>query len=223
MKKALSVCAVLAVPAVVIIGAAAFQDRYYSLISVLAAVLTCVPFFLSFERGSRPTRRIVMLAVMVALSVAGRFVFAPIPFFKPVTAMVIISALFFGSEFGFLTGALSALVSNMYFGQGPWTPFQMFAWGLIGFIAGLMSDPLKRSRILLAVYSAISGVVFSLIMDVWTTLWADGSFNLSRFTASVVSSLPIMLIYIVSNTIFVLALFPLFNKKIERLKLKYGI
>lgn len=122
-----------------------------------------------------------MLAVMTALSVAGRFIFAPIPFFKPVTAMVVIAGMYFGAEFGFLTGALSAVISNFYFGQGAWTPFQMFSWGIIGFIAGILSSRLIRSKIILVIYGALAGVVYSLIMDIWTVLWMDGMFNPARF------------------------------------------
>ena len=106
----------------------------------------CVFHFISFEKGKNDARRIVIIAVMTALSVAGRFVFAPIPFFKPVTAIVIITAIYLGSEAGFITGAFSAVVSNFYFGQGPWTPFQMLAWGLIGFLAACLLKNLLRVR-----------------------------------------------------------------------------
>ena len=83
---------------------------------------------------------------MVALSVTGRF----IPFFKPVTALTVLTAVYLGGEAGFLCGALSAVISNFWFGQGPWTPFQMLAWGMIGLFAGLLASPLKRSRIRLS-------------------------------------------------------------------------
>ena len=224
MKKIIKyLVLLLLIPLTVAIGAVLLHDRQYAIVSLIIVLLTCVPFLISFERGRHPARRVVLLAVMVSLSVAGRFIFAPVPFFKPVTAMVVISAICFGSEFGFMTGALSAIVSNMYFGQGPWTPFQMFAWGLIGFFAGILSNPIKRNRLFLILYSAVSGVVYSLIMDIWTTLWADGAFNPDRFFASVVTSLPVMAVYVVSNVLFIIVLFPLFNKRIERLKDKYGV
>lgn len=211
------------IPVVILLGAVLFQDKQYALISLLVTVLAILMFFFSFERREHNTRRIVLLAVMTALSVAGRFIFAPIPFFKPVTAIVIIAAVYFGSEFGFMVGAFSAVISNFYFGQGPWTPFQMFSWGLIGFIAGLLSNPILRSKIVLIIYSAISGVLYSLLMDIWTVLWADAAFNAPRYIAAVATSLPIMLQYIVSNVIFVLVLMPLIGTKIERLKTKYEI
>ena len=211
------------IPLLIVGGVMIFGNSSYSVISMLIAVIGCVPFFLTFEKRENNTRKTVILAVMTALSVAGRFIFAPLPFFKPVTAMVIISAMYFGSEFGFMVGSLSAVISNFYFGQGPWTPFQMFCWGIIGFLAGILSNRLLRSKIMLVLYGVFSGVVYSLIMDVWTTLWADGAFNISRFIASVSASLPIIGIYIVSNVIFLLFLVPLFSKKIIRIKTKYGL
>ncbi len=210
------------IPALVIAGALVYPERSYAIVSLAVALLACVPFFISFEKTSS-TRRLVMLAVMTALSVAGRFIFAPIPFFKPVTAMVVIAGMYFGAEFGFLTGALSAVISNFYFGQGAWTPFQMFSWGIIGFFAGLLSSQLVRSKIILIIYGALAGVIYSLIMDIWTVLWMDGMFNPARFSAAVITALPVTLKYVISNMIFLIILAPLFGKKIERLKQKYGI
>lgn len=223
MRKALIyIVPLLLIPAAVITGAV-IGDRSYAAVSAIVALLSCVPFFLGFESKKHSSRRLVILAVMTALSVAGRFIFAPVPFFKPVTAIVIISAVYFGGEFGFLTGALSAVLSNFYFGQGPWTPFQMLAWGLIGFIAGLLADPLKRSKLALIIYAVISGFLYSAVMDVWTTMWADGGFNLNRFLALTATSLPITAVYIVSNIIFLLVLMKVIGVKIERLITKYEI
>ena len=211
------------IPLTVVLGTVLFGSKAFVWLIVLTALLSCVPFFLSFE-SEKNTRKVVLLAVMVALSVAGRFVFAPVQFFKPVAAMVILSGMYFGAEFGFLTGALSAVVSDFYFGQGPWTPFQMFSWGLIGLIAGLLCNPLIKNKLVLILYGAFSGILFSLIMDVWTALSIDGGeFNPARFIAAVGTSLPIIAIYAVSNVIFLLILSPLFKKKIERIKVKYGI
>lgn len=212
----------LLIPLLVISGALIYPERNFAVISCALVILACVPFFLSFER-KKTTRRVVLLSVMTALSVAGRFIFAPIPFFKPVTAIVVISGMYFGAEFGFLTGALSAVISNFYFGHGAWTPFQMFSWGIIGFIAGLLSDQLIRSKFLLVIYGTFAGVLYSLIMDVWTVMWMDGYFNIDRFFGAIITALPVTAQYIVSNIIFLLILAPLFGKKIERLKIKYGI
>lgn len=211
------------VPLVVYLGAKIFNEKQYAWISLCVAILACVPFFIRFESRDNDVRRLVLIAVMVALSVVGRFVFAPVPGFKPVTAMVAVTAMYFGSEAGFMTGALTAVISNFYFGQGPWTPFQMFAWGIIGFIIGLIAEPLKRSTFLLVLSGIIAGVAFSLLMDVWSTLNADGTFNIMRYFSFVISSLQFMAIYAVSNVIFLLVLSKPIGKIFERVKVKYGM
>ena len=161
MKKRLSyIILCFVIPTVVLSGALIFKEKQYAWISLCVTVLSCVPFFLHFEHSENDVRRLTVIAVMVAISVIGRFIFAPIPGFKPVTATVVITAMYFGSEAGFMTGALSAVISNFYFGQGPWTPFQMFSWGIVGFIAGVAADPLKRSRIALVIYAVVSGVLY---------------------------------------------------------------
>ena len=150
----------LLVPAITVAGTIFFGENMYMWIALCAAVLSCIPFFLSFEKSEAPAIKTVTIAVMVAVSVISRIIFAPTPGFKPVTAITVFTAMYFGKEAGFMTGALSALVSNMFFGQGMWTPFQMIIWGLIGFVGGILASPLKRSKILLAGYGLISGIAF---------------------------------------------------------------
>ena len=99
----------------------------------------------------------------------------------------------------------------------------MFAWGLIGFLAGLLAKRLLESKVLLIIFGALSGVVFSFIMDVWTTLWADGTFNIARFIASITTAAPFTVVYMVSNVIFLLLLTKPIGRKLQRLKTKYGI
>ena len=164
-----------------------------------------------------------MLGVIIALSVAGRFLFSPLPFFKPVTAMTIICGIYLGKENGFVCGAMTALISNIYFGQGIWTPFQMFAWGIIGFLAGIIGKYLDNNKLFLSFYGLFSGVLFSLLMDLWTVLWWEGGFNVSRYLATVISGLPIMGVYMVSNVLFLLLLTKPIGKKLKRIKIKYGI
>ena len=141
-----------------------------------------------------------------------------LPFFKPVTAFVIIAGVAFGGEAGFLTGSLSAVLSNFYFGQGPWTPFQMLAWGIIGLLAGVFAKGLKKSRLLLYGFGALSGVLFSLLVDVWTALWTGIS-----YVAALLSALPVTAVYAVSNVVFLLVLARPVGEMLERVKTKYGL
>ena len=107
--------------------------------AVVFLAVSAVPFYLVFDKKRAQARDLVPIALMSALSIVGRAAFAivPLPNFKPVTAIVIITAVAFGPEAGYLTGALTGFLSNFLFGQGPWTPWQMFTWGMIGFLAGL--------------------------------------------------------------------------------------
>ncbi len=211
------------IPAVVIAGAMLLPEKRYAWISLCVALLACVPFFLHFERSTADVERLILIAVMTALPVLGRILFAPIPSFKPVTAMVVLTAMYFGPEAGFLTGALSAVISNFYFGQGPWTPFQMFAWGFVGFLGGLLAQPLKKNRIVLGVYGILAGVLYSFLMDIWTVLWIDGYFNFPRYFAAIVSAAPVTAIYAASNVLFLeLFSYPI-GKILGRVKTKYGL
>ncbi len=214
---------IVVVPLFVAVGSFVFCDRRYMLISTAVAIASCFVFYLSFEKNERGSHRLVILAVMTALSVVGRFVFAPVPFFKPVAAIVIICGMNMGCEAGFLCGSLSAFLSNFLFMQGPWTPFQMFIWGMIGFAAGLIREPLKKSRALLFAYGALSGIVYSAFMDIWTTVWFDGHFLFSRYIAAIAAALPITAVYVISNIVFLMLLSAPVSRKLERVNKKYGL
>lgn len=224
MKKRMGLCLCLVfIPLTVLAGALLLEQNRYDIVMLLVAVLSIVPFFLRFEHKRQNVRELVLVAVMTALSVAGRFLFAPVPGFKPVTAIVIITGLYLGWEAGYLCGSLTALVSNLYFGQGPWTPFQMAIWGLIGLFAALLAKQLCASRILLCIYGVFSGVAYSAFMDVWSTLWYDGYLNIARYLALLATALPFMAVYAVSNVVFLLMLTGPIGRKLTRIKTKYGL
>ena len=225
IRKAVGTAVLLfVIPLITCAGIWLFSDRKYTLVSLTVAFLSCVPFFLRFEKGKHGTRELTVIAVMTAISVIGRLAFYVVPGFKPVTAIVIIAGIAFGAEAGFLTGSLSALVSNLFFGQGPWTPFQMFLWGLIGFSAGIISRNKKRpNKIVLTILGVLGGIVFSLIMDIWTTLSATGTFTFRAYFLNVVSSLSFMAVYAASNVIFLFLLAPTLLDKTDRIRVKYNV
>ena len=207
------------IPVTVLAGAMAFAAKQYLLVSLLITIWTLLLFLTGFEKKKTGSRRMVIAAVMTALCIVGRF----IPFFKPITALTIITAVYLGGETGFLVGAMAALLSNFYFGQGPWTPFQMLAWGMIGLTAGYLGKALKRRKALLLIFGVLSGVMYSLTMDVWTVLWYDGGFNASLYRGAVLASLPHMALYGISNFAFLFICAKPFGEKLERVKLKYGV
>ena len=211
------------IPAAVALGVYVFDEKSYGFVSLVVVILAMVLFCAGFEKRTVGTRRIIVIAVMTALSILGRFVFAPIPGFKPITAMIVITAIWLGGESGFLVGVLTVLISNFYFGHGPWTPFQMFSFGMIGLLAGLFAKPLKKSRVALALYGVFAGVVFSCIMDVWSVLWYENGFQPQLYLGALLTAAPYMLSYAVSNVIFLLLLGRPFGEKLERIKIKYGV
>jgi len=217
------------VKSAIVIGVTLFNDRKYMLISVFIAILSCLPFFVAFEKGRHTGRELVVIAVMCAISVVGRIIFAPIPGFKPVSAVVIITGMALGAEAGFITGSMTALASNVFFGQGPWTPFQMFSWGIIGFLSGLIFFGRKKKSIFgLIAAGGLWGEVFllfigELIMDVWTTVSISGEFIMGEYILNITAAIPVTIEYAVSNVIFLIVLSKPFNEKLERIKLKYGI
>ncbi|MBQ3161177.1 MAG: ECF transporter S component [Oscillospiraceae bacterium] len=207
------------IPTLIIFGATVFEERRYLIVSTGVALFALLLFAAGYEKKPTGSRRMIIVAVMTALCITGRF----IPFFKPVTALTVITAIYLGGEAGFLVGAMSALLSNFYFGQGPWTPFQMLAWGMTGLIAGILAKPLKRYKWLLLVYGVLAGVLYSLVMDVWTVIWYDGSFRTELYLSALVTAIPHTVMYSVSNFIFLWFTAKPFGEKLERVKIKYGV
>ena len=212
MKRTISVLAAAGVAAAAVFGAVLSGGKGFWFATAAAAILCCVPFFLSFEKRAPSAGELVLVAVMTAFSAAGRFIFAPIPFFKPVTAIVIIAGKHFGAQAGFMTGAMSAIISNIWFGQGPWTPFQMLCWGLIGAAAGLAKNILDKPQAL-CLAGIIAGVGYSM----------NSAFSWGLWAAAVISALPVTGIYCGSNIIFLLVLNKPVGRRLERLKTKYGV
>lgn len=191
---------------------------------IMLAGISCLPYYYKYEKRRPQTRESVVLAVMTTLTVISRTMFAPLPGFKPVTAMVILCGMAFGKESGFLCGSLSAFLSNFAFGQGPWTSFQMIAWGAIGWTAGVFNRRgwLECHKTGLTVCGLIAGIFFSMLMDVWTVLAAGEGFQWFRYVAVLATSVPVTIEYCISNVIFLWILTPILMKKLNRVKYKYG-
>lgn len=189
-----------------------------------AAFILLIVFILVFAKASKrfPAVTVSLIAVMTALSAVSRIVFAPLSGFKPCTAVIIITGVTLGAPAGFICGALTALISNLYFGQGYWTFFQMLAWGIIGMLSGLFSAALRRRRAVLYIFAAFSGVLFSFIMDIYTVLFTSDEFTAARLAAVMLSSVPFSAVYVVSNIIFLAVLYKRLSFSIGRVMNKYG-
>ncbi|WP_430607834.1 hypothetical protein IGJ55_001375 [Enterococcus sp. AZ170] len=208
-----------------IIGLVLFQASQYQIISMLLVIAACLPIYYRYERKQINIKELVLIAILTALAVLGRFLFYMIPAVTPMTAIIIISGICLGAEVGFLVGSLSAITSNMLFGQGPWTPFQMFSWGLIGLVAGLpwMQTILKKSYLFLVLYGIAAGFFFSFFMDLWTVFSIDRFFFWQRYLALLLSAAPYTISYCFSNAFFSCLLFRSIQTKLQRILIKYDI
>ncbi|MDO4810981.1 MAG: ECF transporter S component [Eubacteriales bacterium] len=207
-------------------------DRKYYLSSLVIIVLTLSAFFLHFENRRPQAREMVVLAVMSALAVASRAVFAAIPHFKPMMGIVMLTGIAFGPEAGFLCGAVSGFVSNFIFGQGPWTPWQMFAYGVGGLLAGLFAQwgilkkvPARGSDFaVLGIFGFLSIVlIVGPLLDTSTLFMMVNTVNSTSAAAIYLSGLPVNLVHGVATLVtVVLAGRPLLEK-LQRIQIKYGM
>ena len=216
----------LLIPLTLFVGVYYFAGRKYYFISLLILFECMLPFFLIFEGRKPQARELVLIAVLVALNVAGRAAFFMLPEFKPVVAMTILAGVAFGGETGFLVGAMTMLVSNMLFSQGPWTPWQMFAMGIIGWLAGVLyrKGVLRRGRLSLCIFGVIcSTIVYGGIMNPASALMWAHTINWKIILSYYITGIPVDLVRAVATFIFLwLGAEPMLEK-LDRIKVKYGL
>ena len=285
----------LEIPALIIAPCALLLCAYLqieqsSIITLIFVILTLLIFFAGFESSKPALRQIMPTVVLAALASAGRILFAPIPDFKPVSAICIMAGAVFGKRCGFMVGALAALCSNFFFGQGPWTPWQMYAWGMIGYLAGILGqagifgetkvshttsgnnletattptalevnkinvqpqdkekvseqqlqdektspkqqaqskNPTVRrtfslSTLALISYGFLSGVFFGFILNSYYLVGFVIPVSWQGALAVYLSGLPFDIIHGIATVVFLLALFVPWKRKLERIKVKYGL
>ena len=224
--KLASVLSLLLVPLTIFIGIVYFGKKSYGVVSILVLLECMAPFALIFEGRKPKARELVLIAALCALAVAGRAALFMLPGFKPVAALVILSGVAFGGETGFLVGAMSMLTSNVLFGQGPWTPFQMFAMGLIGFLAGVSFQKglLRAGRAPLAIFGAVSVVlVYGGIMNPASAILYQPNLSLSVLKAYYLTGFPFDLVHAAATALFLWFGAEPMLEKLERVKRKYGL
>lgn len=213
-------------PATLLLGRL-LPGRSYYLTATLLVVYMVIPFFLAFEGKKPDAREMVLIAVMCALAVASRAVFFWLPNFKPIYAIIILSGIVFGPQAGFLVGAVSAFSSNFLFGQGPWTPWQMLAYGICGFIAGLCyhkKERLSKDPLSLGLFGFVV-VLFIVcpLLDTSTVVTSLTVFTPASVLAVYLTGLPMNLIQAACTMIFLMALSKPLLTKLQRIVTKYGI
>lgn len=228
MKKStvlslLAICVLI--PGTLFLGTR-LPGRAHYITSTLIIIETMLPFFFLFEKRKPQARELVTIAVMCALATVSRVAFAFLPSFKPITGIVMITGIAFGPEAGFLTGALSAFASNFFYSQGPWTPWQMMAYGIGGFVAGLLFSKrgLKNRPAVLAVFGFLMIVlVVGPLLDLCTVFTSLTTLSWEGAWLVFIRGFPLNVSHGVGCALTMLLFSRPLMEKLNRLKLKYGM
>jgi energy-coupling factor transport system substrate-specific component len=192
-------------------------------IVVLACVL--VAGFAWYERDKPPARVIALVATLAALAVVGRLAFAAIPNVKPTTDIVLFAGYALGAVPGFAVGAVTALVSNVFLSQGPWTPWQMVGWGAVGVAGALLARVLRNrepGRLVLAAVCGLAGFAFGAWMDLYQLTLAARQ-DLDTYLALSASSLPYNFAHAIGNVVFCLLIGPIFIRALRRYRRRFQV
>jgi len=178
-----------------------------------------------YERAKPTARMAAMVATLAGLAALGRVAFAPVPNVKPTTDIVVLAGYVLGGAPGFAIGATGALASNVIFGQGPWTPWQMAAWGLCGLLGAALGAATDRRvpRVALALFCGALGLLFGAIMDLSTFTTFAGGHTLGQYLAISSTSLPFNIAHAVGNVAFCLAFGPALVRALERFRARLHI
>src|SRR5690625_1018273 len=201
-----------------------FNYNAYLLLSFTIIALTMIPFYARFEIRKISSKEIVILAILAAIAAVSRVPFAPLPSVQPTSFVIMIAGLVFGAESGFIVGAVAAIVSNIFLGQGPWTPWQMYAWGMIGMTAGLLRNTWWMKQMWgKLIFGFVWGYLFGWFMNLWIIVSAIENFTWEFFISIYVASIYFDLAHGLSNVFFIL----LFSRSclliFHRFKLTYGL
>lgn len=207
-----------------------FGDRLpgkgYYLTGTLMTVFALVPFFLSFEHRKPQARELTVIAVLCAIAVASRLAFAWIPNFKPIFAVIMIAGFAFGQESGFLVGAVSAFASNLFFGQGLYTPWQMLAFGVAGLVAGLLRN--QKALLEKPWAMGLTGfftvfLVVGPLLDTCSVFLAANELNAKAVLGIYMAGVPVNLSQAVCTFLTLLLFGKPFLEKLDRIRVKYGM
>ena len=202
--------------------------RHYYIISILIIVAAMGIFAWSFEKRKPKTREIVTLSVLTGMAIVGRVIFFMTPQFKPCAAIIIITGIMLGKQSGFLCGCLTAFISDFFFGQGPWTPWQMIAFGLIGVLSAIVFSGKRQKhaekRVLISIYGFfVTFVLYGLILDTATVVMYTDKPRLSTFLATYGAGIFFNFVHGLSTFVFLMILSQEMFRKIKRIKVKFDM
>lgn len=223
IMRVLELPALCAVP-LVLVALLASDVRATAALTLLSVVLAIVLVLGSIELSRPALRQILPIVVCAAVAAAGRVIFAPFPDVKPVTAICIVAGAVLGRQGGFAVGALAALASNFFFGQGVWTPWQMYAWGLIGYMSALFAEKgLLSSKPRVLVWGFSAAILFGLIMDGMHIVGFVRPLTWQGSLAALAASLPLDALHGVATIAFLALIWEPWCRQLKRVLAKYAV
>jgi energy-coupling factor transport system substrate-specific component len=196
-------------------------SEYAAFLSFILLLLIIGVIFAKFEEASFSSKEVALIGILAAITAASRIPFAALPNIKPCTFLIIVTGLVFGSLAGAMVGSMTAAVSNMFFGQGPWTAWEMVAWAMVGIVAGYVGKKVKEEITVthIIMLGVVLGLAYNTLMDFssWITFYrADIDLLIPTFVAGI----PFGILHIVGNVVFaavlgkpVLMLFKRFKRR----------
>lgn len=212
----------LCVPPVALVWCALASVPYAGVLSFVVVIAACIAMLIVWETSAPTLDTILLSAVLGALAAAGRLVFAALPSVQPVTALCVLAGCMLGRRAGFMTGALAALVSNCFLGQGVWTPWQMYAWGLVGYIAGALFAKRQASTWAVVLFGALGSFVFGAVMNTWSLFGFVHPVTWQAALAVYGAGVVLDTVHAASTVAFLIVLYAPWQRKFERIRKKYA-
>ena len=193
--------------------------------SLVVLGLALVAGFAWYERSHPTARVLALVATLAALAALGRIAFAPLPNVKPTTDIVLLAGYALGGAPGFAVGAVAAFASNVFFGQGPWTPWQMCAWGGVGIGGALLARAAGRDlgRGALAAACALAGVGYGVVMNLHLWVTFSGDHSLAKLGATFGTSFAFDVAHVVGNVLFCLLFGPALVRALARYRQRFEV
>lgn len=194
----------------------------WQLASFLMLTAVLLGGFAWYERSRPPAQVVALVAALAALAIAGRIAFAAFPNVKPTTDIVVFAGYALGPAPGFAVGALAGFVSNFWFGQGPWTPWQMAGWGMCGMLgAALALGTRKAGRLSLAAVCGFAGIAYGVLLNFSVMATYGGDLSLERFLALEARAVPFDVAHVVGNIAFALLAGPAMVRMLARFRQRF--
>jgi energy-coupling factor transport system substrate-specific component len=182
-------------------------NEYAAFLSFILLLMIISIIFARFEEADLSSKEVALIGILAAITAASRIPFAALPNIKPCTFLIIVTGLVFGALAGAMVGSMTAAVSNLFFGQGPWTAWEMAAWAMVGIVAGYVGKRLKEEVTVthVVMLGVVLGMAYNTLMDFssWITFYrADPNLLIPTFVAGI----PFGILHVIGNVVFALVL-----------------